>query len=400
MFKPWVRPASALTALAAIAVPAPSMAQEQLIEELAIERALAREGVIALDEADRDAAAAEVGMIGPLENPSLELSREGAGLENEWQLGIVQPLNLSGQRGSLRDAARAEAEAVDSDIERRRQELVAETRTAFIECAAAGAALEIWRRYDTNLSEAERSATARAEAGDTAGYDVRRVRVEARGADAQLAMAEGERQASCVALASLTGIADPQVHPSAMTSLASPEAIGERPDLAAQEQRLLAASQRASAARRARVPQVSLGAAVKRVDDGIDTAYGPVLSVGVTLPIWNGGGAAVSAAEARERGLAAELAITRRRVEAEQEAAGARALAARDAATRAARAREDASRLGTIAETAYQAGETGVVELLDAFEAGRDAELSVIALARDAAIATIAFDLATGRRIP
>jgi cobalt-zinc-cadmium efflux system outer membrane protein len=185
-----------------------------------------------------------------------------------------------------------------------------------------------------------------------------------------------------------------------MTSLRSGQATGTRPDLAAREQRILAASQRVTAARRARLPQFSVGAGVVRRDDGIDTAYGPTVSIGVTLPIWNGGGAAVSEAEARQRALEAELAIAQRTAEAEQQAAATRAIAAREAAVAAASARDDAARLGTIASTAYQAGEIGVVELVDAYEAQRDGELTVIAHARRAAEAAITFDLATGRTYP
>ena len=134
-----------------------------------------------------------------------------------------------------------------------------------------------------------------------------------------------------------------------------------------------------------------------RTSDGTGSAYGPKVSVGVTLPIFNGGGANVSLAQAEARALQAELAIARRNIEAEQQAAAVRAQAARDAAVEAARSRDDASRLGPIALTAYQSGEIGVVELLDAYGAQRDAELNVIQHARRAAEAAIAFDLATGR---
>lgn len=198
-------------------------------------------------------------------------------------------------------------------------------------------------------------------------------------------------------LAALTGIENPQVSPSAMTSLRSGEPGGTRADLAAQEQRLQAASQRVTAARRARLPQFAIGAGVLRRDVPAGTAYGPTISVGVTLPIFNGGGAALAEAEARRRGLEADLVISRRTAEAEQQAATTRVLAARDAAVEAARARDDAARLGSIAITAYRAGEIGVVELIDAHDAQADAELDVIAHARRAAEATITFDLATGR---
>jgi cobalt-zinc-cadmium efflux system outer membrane protein len=397
MPKLWMRSASLTLYLAMCAAPLTVAAQETLGEDTAIQRALAREGIAARDEADRMASAAEIEVIGPLDNPDVELSRESGGGESEWQLRVVQPIDLSGGRGALRAAARAEARAVETDIERRRQLLVADVRAAYVQCAASSAQLEIRERYVSELGEAERVSSARAEAGDTAVYDVRRVRVEQHSAEAQLAKARGERAAACALLAGLTGVEDPQVELESLTRLTSAVETSERADLLAQEQRILAASQRVSGAERARLPQIAVGAGIKRVDDGMDTAYGPVVSLGVTLPIWNGGGAAVRREQARRAALEAELLISRRRVAAEQAAVAAHLSAARDAAVTAARARGDAERLGTIAETAYRAGEIGVVELLDAYQAARDADLSVITLALDAAQAAVDYDLATGR---
>jgi cobalt-zinc-cadmium efflux system outer membrane protein len=389
---------ASITSIIALSFAAmPVAAQETIDEAVAIERALAREGIAARDEASRAGAEAEIDMIGPLENPDVEASYEGGGGETEWQLRLVQPIDLSGRRGALRDAARAEALAVDADINRRRQLLVSEVRTAFVECAAATAELDIWQRYTAELTEAERVSSARAEAGDTAVYDVRRVRVEQRSAQAQLARANGEKAAGCAALASLTGIEEPQVELSAITQVASAPVANERPDIIAQEQRVLAASQRVSAARRSRLPQISVGAGVRAVDDGMSTAYGPALSLGVSLPLWNGGGAAVRREQALLAARENELLIARRQAEAEVQASSARRSATLEAAVTAAGARDDASRLGTIADTAYQAGEIGVVDLLDAYEAARDADLSVIAFALEAALAAIEYDLTTGR---
>ena len=389
--------ASIPIAILLCAMPVAAQTQNVVDEDAAIGRALAREGISARDDAERAASAAEIDAIGPRDNPIVELSREGAGGENEYQLGIVQPIDLNGRRGSLRDAARADGLATEAEIARRRQVFVAEVRQAYVQCAAASAQLDVWQRYTDELAEAERVSTARAEAGDTAVYDVRRVRVERRAAEAQLARARGDVAADCAALASLTGIADPQVEREAITRVASAAEPGERADLIADERRIEAAEYRVRAADQARLPQLVVGAGVLRRDDGIDTAYGPVVSVGVTVPLWNAGSAAVRREEARAAALESELLIARRRVEAEQNAAAARLAAARDAAVTAAGAREDAGRLGTIAETAYQAGEIGVVELLDAYEAAREADLSVIALATDAALAAVEYDLAIGR---
>ncbi len=370
-----VRDASISIAIALCALPVAAQAQDIVDEDTAIERALAREGISARDDAERAASAAEIDVIGPRANP----------------------IDLNGRRGSLRDAARADGLATEAEIARRRQMLVAEVRQAYVQCAAASAQIDVWQRYTEELAEAERVSTARAEAGDTAVYDVRRVRVERRAAEAQLARARGDVAADCAALASLTGIADPQVELEAITRLTSAAQPGERADLLADERRIEAAQYRVRAANQARLPQLAVGVGLLRRDDGIDTAYGPVVSVGVTVPLWNSGSAAVRREEARAAALGSELLIARRRVEAEQNAAAARLSAAREAAVTAAGAREDAGRLGTIAETAYQAGEIGVVELLDAYEAAREADLSVIALATDAALAAVEYDLAIGR---
>lgn len=394
---PGMRLASISSVIALSVLPPAAAGQAPLDETVAIERALAREGIAARDTADRAAAAAETEMIGPLDNPSAEVAYESGGGETEWQLGIVQPIDFSGQRGALREAARAEAAAVDAEIDRRRQQLAAEVRAAYVTCAAASAELDVWQRYSGELAEAERVSSARAEAGDTAVYDVRRVRVEQSQAGAQLASARGEKAAQCAALAALTGIAEPQVELAALTRLTIAPTPGERPDLIAQEQRVVAASQRVTAARRARMPQIAIGAGIRRVDDVLGTAYGPALSLGVSLPIWNGGGAAVRREQAREAALQNELLIARREAEAQVQSATLRRTATREAAVTAASARDDAGRLGVTADTAYQAGEIGVVELLDAYEAAREADLSVVAFALEAALAAIAYDLAIGR---
>jgi cobalt-zinc-cadmium efflux system outer membrane protein len=52
--------------------------------------------------------------------------------------------------------------------------------------------------------------------------------------------------------------------------------------------------------------------------------------------------------------------------------------------------------LGPIAEAAYQGGETGVVELVDAYRTARDAELEIVDLLERAARARIDLELAQG----
>lgn len=379
------------------------LAAQPLTEAQAIERALAQPELSTLGEANRAEAEARVSGIRRFDNPQVSLSREsvsGDGVdETEWEVGVVQPIDISGRRSSLRAAARAEVGAVQADTSRRRQQRIAEVRRAYASCAAAVAKVRVTSAFVERLREAERIVSVRADAGDAAVYDLRRLRVEARAAEAQLALQQGEVRASCATLSSLTGTADarPTASLTLLAAASSPAAATiSRPDLMAREQRLTAASEELRAARRARLPDLALGVGVRQVNSAEGSATGPSVSVGMTVPLWDGGGPAIAQAQARMRAREAELGLARREVDAAVAAARARSEAALEAAQRAEAAAEDAGRLGPIAEAAYQGGEGGVVELVDAYRAARDAQLDIIDHLERAVLARIDLNLAQG----
>lgn len=387
-------------ALALAAAPAPAA---PVTEAEAIDRALAQPEFTALGEANRDEAQARIRGIRRFDNPEASLSREqvsGSGRsETEWQAGVTQPVDLSGRRSALRAAARAEAGAVDADTARRRQERSAEVRRAFAGCAAAAEKVRVSSAFAGRLQEAERIVTARTRAGDTAGYDLRRLRVEARTAEAQERLAAGEVAAECAALSRLTG--EPDARPAepiaAIALRATPTSPPEtRPDIAAREQRVLASSQQVRAAQRARLPEIAVGLGYKRVTADEGSAGGPVISLGARIPLFDRGGAAIAEARARQRAREAELGLARREAEVAVAVAEARTEAAVAAARAAQAAAGDAARLGPIAEAAYEGGESGVVELVDAYRTARDAELEIIDLLERAARARIDLELAQG----
>lgn len=393
-----------IPAIALLAAPASA---RPVSETQAVEAALVQGDFAALGEAERAAAEARVRAIPRFDNPEASVSRESisgsAGQETEWHAGVDQPLDISGQRSSLRQAARSEAQAVSAEVARRRQERIAETREAFAGCAASAEKVAIAERYAVRLKEAERIIDLRTRSGDTASYDLRRLRVEARSAEADLRIANGEAAAECVALARLTGIVDarPSVSLTAMLP-ASPTSAGihaaaNRQDLVAREARVAAAGAEVSAAQRARIPDLSVGVGYKRISNDDGSAGGPTVGLGVRLPIFSNGGAVVSEARARQRVREAELALARREADASIASAAARTSAATAAAQEAREAADDASRLGTIAEAAYQGGETGIIELVDAYRTARDAELNIVELTERAVRATIAQSLAEGK---
>lgn len=378
---------------------------EPLSEGEAVRRALASAEFQALGAAERDVAVARSRSIPRLDNPQASLSRESvsgsAGGETEWHAQVEQPIDLSGRRSSRRLALRLEARAVGADLSRRRQIRAAEVREAYAGCAAADDKLAIQRRFAQRLQEAERIVALRARAGDAAGYDLRRLRVEARTAQAQASLVQGELRAECSALALLTGVPDPEPS-TALASLipASPAAAAAtaaRQDLAAREARLAAASAEVRVAERSRIPDLTVGLGVKRLSNEDGSAAGPTVSLGARIPLFSNGGAAIAEARARQRVREAELALARREVEASVAAAAARATAALEAVGEAREAAGDAARLGTIAEAAYEGGETGIVELVDAYRTARDAQLEIVELTQRAVRATVSQSLAEGR---
>jgi cobalt-zinc-cadmium efflux system outer membrane protein len=386
-----------------LALAAAPLLAAPITESEAIDRALARPEFTALGEANRDEAQARIAGIRRFDNPEASVSRErisGSGRsETELQAGVTQPVDLSGARSALRAAARAEAGAVDADTARRRQERMADVRRAFVGCAASTDKARISSEFITRLREAERVVTARTRAGDTAGYDLRRLRVEARTAEAQGKLAAGEVAAECAALSRLAG--EPDARPAepiaAIALRATPTSAPEtRPDILAREQRVLAASQQVRAAQRARLPEIAVGLGYKRVTADEGSAGGPVVSLGARIPLFNNGSAAIAEARARQRAREAELGLARREAEAAIAVAEARTDAAIAAARAAQGAAGDAARLGPIAEAAYEGGETGVVELVDAYRTARDAELEIIELLERAARARIDLELAQG----
>lgn len=374
---------TALSAQAAYAGP--------LSEAEALARAAARPEAVAFDTATGDAAQADAQAVLRFENPELHVGRErvsgSLGTETEWTAEVTQPIGINGATGRLRAAAQAEAQAVDADIIRRKAIRLAEVRKAYAECAAASERAVILSEQDARLSEVERIIFLRERAGDAAGYDLRRVRLEARSVAAQNALADGEVRAACVTLSQLTGESDARanepLHALLKPARAALEAGAGRSDLDAQRYRVSAAEAQAEAARRQRLPDLTVGAGYKRISEGGLSSTGPSVSLGIKLPIFSGG-AASRATEARKRAAQAEFALSTAAIAAERDAAFARADVSYEAAKLAQGSAEDARRIADIADAAYQGGETDITDLIDGYRAGADAQIAAIDLAERA----------------
>ncbi|MBU2136022.1 MAG: TolC family protein, partial [Alphaproteobacteria bacterium] len=185
-------------------------ANARIDEAEAIARALGDPDYLTTSEAARAAASARAETIGVLDNPSVSVTRSrlsGAlDEEEEWQAQIVQPIDISGRRNALRAAAKAESFAVIAETSRGLEERKAAARRAYAQCAVAEEIAGVHTTFVNELQSALRIVGERVEAGDTAAYDLRRVRVELSAAEAQAGLAIGEQAATCIALAEITGL--------------------------------------------------------------------------------------------------------------------------------------------------------------------------------------------------
>jgi cobalt-zinc-cadmium efflux system outer membrane protein len=149
-----------------------------------------------------------------------------------------------------------------------------------------------------------------------------------------------------------------------------------------------------------RVPSPSIGYGVKRSRTDAGATRGSQLTLEVDVPLFNRGQSAVALAMAQAARAGAERAFLGLQVETEVRAAHAVVGLEQARAIRYEQSLvETAEPLDTIARAAYQEGELGILELLDAHGQLREARLRVIDLNAAGRLAAIELDRATGLEI-
>ncbi|CAN5823676.1 hypothetical protein BH11MYX3_BH11MYX3_34650 [soil metagenome] len=374
----------------------------------AIERSDPRVGRIA---ADIDAAEANVYAAGLRDEPRFAIDREevfpsGGGVATQY-MRLVVPIDISGRRGRHIDAASATANAARADAESDRFALVVDGLRVFRGAEYARLRVALLSTERTALVRALDIVRKRAGAGDASGYDVQRLQLELTTYDDSITAAMIELRTAQRRVATLLGRSGSRVDAAGDLPLPTsraieqllPDALARRGDYRAAKLRTDAATSDASAARRTWVPTLALTAGAMSADLGTETARGYVAGLSFSLPIFDRGRAAGAGADAARRAAIAETRVLERRVpEAIQ-------IASAEVTDRAEQARAfQATQLARLdlllrsAETGYREGGGGIVELVDAYRAARDARLHDLELRRDASLAELDLWLALGRR--
>lgn len=375
------------------------------LETSNLELRLAREAVAAAE--------ARVVSAGRLPNPGLTATREqlSGGPEgyHENMIALGQSLEIGGQRGARREAARKASEAAAARLEAERLRLAFQVHRAYVRGAVAEADLIVLGEATEVFRHVEESGRARFAEGDISRFDRSRLQIERARYETLLARRRLEMEEASRELAFLVA-PDSLAAPAAllpaqalteldavMRAVALDAALAtavRRADVRAADAEVEAARAALSLERRDRVPDVTLSAGYKEQAGGLS---GAVLGVSFPVPLWdrNQGEIARAQAELNAALVRRELALARAHIEIRRAWDTHRSLEERMRTMGEMLSPESAGLLET-ARVAYAEGEMSLIELLDAADAYRSAMESVNQLLGEYLISLFDLRRATG----
>jgi cobalt-zinc-cadmium efflux system outer membrane protein len=386
----------------------PAQAGQPLTEGESLRRGLARPEVADLARSRVSEAEADALEAGLWANPTLEYARDKArsstGTQEEaWRL--AQPFDLSGRRGLKREAGEQRVVAAEAEARHSRSERAGEIRRGFYQLLLRTSQLAAIDTWASRFTETERVVGKLRAAGEASGYDLRRLARERQAAQARQAETRAELERSREQFAALIGANGNlwngvsgrllPLAPAALPALLA--TLDSRPELAVLAARASAADLDGRAAGRGWLPEVTLGIGSKRTDDGFSRDSATLFSVSVPLPVFDRQQAGERRAAAQAMGARAEYGLARSRAEGQLRGIHGQAVQLITAAERYRReAVSPSADLLRIAETAYRAGESTVLELLDAYKGALEAENTALDLEWKAREACIELDQLTG----
>jgi cobalt-zinc-cadmium efflux system outer membrane protein len=343
-------------------------------------------------------------------NPRVTASREAVAGVSEGYLLLSQALPVTGRRGLQTESAGELVRASQARADDLLRRLRADIRRAFVDLSFEESRERELESALVSLQGLADVLAKRERAGDAAGFDRLRAEREALDLAASLGECRARRARAQGALATFFFPSpDPtSLHAAPLAGGQPPLPAAEdlitragtgRPDLQALERDIAAARLAGRAAARSVVPEPEVVAGLKTSSAGEDQ-YGSVFSVVASIPLFDRARPEKAQAAARELlataerdALRAEMTSTVRGLHA---AAEQRRRVA-DSYRKEAIPRSD--ELRRIAQISYDAGERGILELLDAYRSAADARLRLADLDAVSAYADIDLELATAVEI-
>lgn len=388
----------ASAALLALAASMPSDAQI-LTEDQFLEAALTNHPGVTAAEAGVDAAAGLRRQARLLDNPELAWEREDPDLsarQDTWRLSWRLPFDGRRHRVAAADAAVAASAAM---LDASRFDIRLEMRALF---ASWYVAVEREAVLQDHLDHTRRLAAwvrARAEHGEAAGVEARRLELEAEVLSRQLAAARADARAQQAAVATWTDLVTDGIRPG-RPLLAPPPGtadVGGRPDLEALAHKVAEAEASHQLQRRVlQPPEVSVG--WLEIRDATQTFDGPVVSVALPVPIFDRNQGKRQAAAAEAERSRSELEAARRRAVQHAEAALAAYSDLYRTVVPAATGATDADVVDSVL-AAFEAGEASLTDVLDSLRTTVDVRIARLETLDGALSAERALEAAIGRPI-
>jgi outer membrane protein, heavy metal efflux system len=320
-------------------------------------------------------------------NPSVNYSREGAGRTEFFQ--AEQTLPITGRLKLLRQAGAALVRATEAEGAFSLWQARSSLRQAFYRVLAAQQSETLYTAGLKDIENVIRVLAERERAGEGSKFD--RLRTERERAEmlAELALlraAIAMERAQLLAflppgtdITAVSGQIETPLLPLNASELAQ-RALTVREDYRAEQRRLEQYRFEQRAAERLRFPEPILNAGLKRADIGQrGIANGPVVGITVPLPLFNKGQTEVARYSAEQERASARLEVLSREirgaVEGTVQALNIRQRARNEYQNQLA---ETGPELVQIATVAYQEGEVGILQLLDALRTQRQAQLRLV----------------------
>lgn len=358
-----------------------------------------------------DIARADVLAAGRWPNPQVTFARESvAGIAENLTM-VLQPLPVTGRRGLEKSAAAALFEATSSRTSDELRRSQADLRLAFTELLAGQARERELTRARDHLQELAEILGKREAAGDAAGFDRLRAEREVLDLETDRAAAATDRARAQGMLASF--FAEP-IDPSrlvavdtatATPNLPSVDALVERAEtvrgeLLALRREIDAAHFSLRAAERRLVPEPEIVAGTKSSTAG-GGDVGSVVTVQAVIPLFDRGRAERALAQAKAAHAQARAETFRVVLRSQIVALRAAALERRNSAERYRVATiNSADQIERIAQVSYEAGERGILELLDAYRTTAFTRVRQATLDAAARQAEIELEFVSGWEIP
>ena len=358
-----------------------------------------------------DVARADVLAAGRWPNPRVTFDRESVAGISENITMVAQTLPITGRRGLEMQAASALVDASSNRSDDAMRRARADLRLAFAQLVAAQVRERELTTARDRLREVAEVLATREAAGDAAGFDRLRAEREVLDIEADRASASTERAR---AQATITGFFGNAIDSSRVVAvdralppaaLPSTDALVERAEsvrgeLQALRKEIEAAHFSARAADRRNVPEPEILAGTKSSTAG-GGDIGSVVTFQAVVPLFDRGRPERALALARASQGEARVDAFRLVLRSDIAALRAAVLERRDTADRyRSAAVNNAGQIERIAQVSYDAGERGILELLDAYRAGSSARVRQAVLDLATRQAELELEFVSGWEIP